>query len=121
MYDVLSKQLDEIGYDFDQQELKKRTILAQKKQVIKAMQLEAKRLNFDLFSNQAKTIVAAITAEPEISVKDAVSTLKQYVNSDAYDQQLMRETLFSAAIRISEEFKMVMLLNGEGVNRDGRN
>ncbi|MGR2770446.1 hypothetical protein ACUYOF_23345 [Photobacterium ganghwense] len=121
MYDVLSKQLDEIGYDFDQQKLKKCTIQAQKKQVIKAMQLEAKRINYDLFSNQAKAIVAAIASEPEISVKQAVSTLKQYADSDAYDQQLMREALFSAAIKASEEFKMVMLLNGEGVNRGGPN
>ncbi|MEJ2766882.1 hypothetical protein VV869_23325 [Photobacterium sp. MCCC 1A19761] len=117
MYDELSKQLDTIGYEFDQDELKKRTINAHKKQVIKAMLLEAKRLNFDVYSNQAKTILAAIVSEPEISVERAVKALKQYASGDAYDQQLMRETLFSTALRASEEFKMVIMLNGEGVNR----
>lgn len=117
MYEELSKQLDAIGYDYKQHELKKCTSRAQQKQAIKAMLIEAQKLNFDVYSNQAKAILAAIASEKEISVGRAVSTLRRYVNSDAYDQQMIRETLFSAALRASEEFRMVIILNGEGVER----
>ncbi|MEZ8904649.1 hypothetical protein AB6D97_24810, partial [Vibrio sp. 10N.247.310.34] len=41
----------------------------------------------------------------------------KYVLFDSKEQKEMRENLFLAAMRESEEFHIVMLLNGEGANR----
>ncbi|MGR5149471.1 hypothetical protein ACQKP8_23365 [Photobacterium alginatilyticum] len=102
MYDELRQQFDAIGYDFEPGKLQTCAIRAPKKQVIKAMLIEAKRLNFDVYSNQVKAVLALIATENEISAADAVNTLRQYASSDAYDPQMVHGTLFSAALGVTE-------------------
>ncbi|MEZ8092714.1 hypothetical protein ACED51_01395 [Photobacterium swingsii] len=117
MYKEISKQLDAIGYSYDRDELSKCIIKAHQKAVIKAMLIEAKSRNFDVYSNQAKTILAAIATEKNITVERAVNALVDYINSDLNGQKICRDKLFSAALRVSDEFQMVLVENGEGVNR----
>lgn len=117
MYQELSQLLDDIGYAFDKHELKICTIRAQKNKVIKAMLVTAKELNFDISSNLSKSVLSAIVSQEEMSEKLAISVLTKYVLSNNTVQKEMRGSLFLAAMRKSEEFHIVMLLNGEGVNR----
>ncbi|WP_261858544.1 hypothetical protein [Photobacterium sanguinicancri] len=117
MYKEISKQLDAMGYSYDQDELSKCIIRAHQKTVIQAMLVEAKKRNLDVYSDQTKTILAAISAEKNITVDCAVNTLVDYINSDLNGRKIYRDKLFSAALRISEEFHMVIIQNGEGINR----
>ncbi|OEF48392.1 hypothetical protein BCT01_24250 [Vibrio tasmaniensis] len=117
MYQELSQLLDDIGYAFDKHELKICTIRAQKNKVIKAMIVKAKELNFDISSNLSKSVLSAIVSQEDINEQQAIDVLTKYVISDNIIQREMRESLFLAAMRKSEEFHIVMLLNGEGVNR----
>ncbi|MEZ8046771.1 hypothetical protein AB6C46_22550 [Vibrio sp. 10N.237.312.C02] len=117
VYQELSQLLDDIGYAFDKHELKICTIRAQKNKVIKAMIVKAKELNFDISSNLSKSVLSAIVSQEDINEQQAIDILTKYVISDNIIQREMRESLFLAAMRKSEEFHIVMLLNGEGVNR----
>ncbi|MEZ9686600.1 hypothetical protein AB4453_23625 [Vibrio atlanticus] len=117
VYQELSQLLDDIGYAFDKHELKICTIRAQKNKVIKAMIVKAKELNFDISSNLSKSVLSAIVSQEDINEQQAIDVLTKYVISDNIIQREMREGLFLAAMRKSEEFHIVMLLNGEGVNR----
>ncbi|MEZ8013815.1 hypothetical protein AB4516_00035 [Vibrio sp. 10N.222.54.F12] len=117
VYQELSQLLDDIGYAFDKHELKICTIRAQKNKVIKAMIVKAKELNFDISSNLSKSVLSAIVSQEDINEQQAIDVLTKYVISDNIIQREMRESLFLAAMRKSEEFHIVMLLNGEGVNR----
>ncbi|MEZ9129992.1 hypothetical protein [Vibrio atlanticus] len=117
VYQELSQLLDDIGYAFDKHELKICTIRAQKNKVIKAMIVKAKELNFDISSNLSKSVLSAIVSQEDINEQQAIDVLTKYVISDNIIQREMRESLFLAAMRESEEFHIVMLLNGEGVNR----
>ncbi|MEZ8747409.1 hypothetical protein AB6D07_22795 [Vibrio sp. 10N.239.312.C11] len=114
VYQELSQLLDDIGYAFDKHELKICTIRAQKNKVIKAMIVKAKELNFDISSNLSKSVLSAIVSQEDINEQQAIDVLTKYVISDNIIQREMRESLFLAAMRKSEEFHIVMLLNGEG-------
>ncbi|CAK1742504.1 MULTISPECIES: hypothetical protein [Vibrio] len=117
VYQELSQLLDDIGYAFDKHELKICTIRAQKNKVIKAMLVTAKELNFDISSNLSKSVLSAIVSQDEVSEQQAISVLTKYVLGDNTVRKEMRESLFLAMVRESEEFHIIMLLNGEGVNR----
>lgn len=117
MYQEVSQLLDDIGYAFDKHELKICTIRAQKNKVIKAMIVKAKELKFDISTNLSKSVLSAIVSQEEITEYQAIDTLTKYVLFDSKEQKEMRENLFLAAMRESEEFHIVMLLNGEGANR----
>ncbi|MFA0464548.1 hypothetical protein AB4458_25750, partial [Vibrio sp. 10N.261.45.F1] len=112
VYQELSQLLDDIGYAFDKHELKICTIRAQKNKVIKAMIVKAKELNFDISSNLSKSVLSAIVSQEDINEQQAIDILTKYVISDNIIQREMRESLFLAAMRKSEEFHIVMLLNG---------
>ncbi|MCG9629057.1 hypothetical protein L1D34_30140 [Vibrio mediterranei] len=117
VYQELSELLDEIGYAFDRHELKICTIRAHKNRVIKRMLVKAKELNFDMSTNVAKSILSSIVSQEDIDEQEAIQILTDYVTSDTSVQITMRERLFAAAIRKSEDFHIVMLLNGEGAQR----
>ncbi|MCY9855460.1 hypothetical protein [Vibrio mediterranei] len=117
MYQELSELLDEIGYAFDRHELKICTIRAHKNRVIKGMLVKAKELNFDMSTNVAKSILSSIVSQEDIDEQEAIQILTDHVTSDTSVQITMRERLFAAAIRKSEDFHIVMLLNGERAQR----
>lgn len=117
MYQEVSQLLDDIGYAFDKHELKICTIRAQKNRVIKAMIVKSKELEFDISTNLSKSVLSAIASQEDITESQAINTLTEYVLCDNKNQKNMRENLFLSAMRESEEFHIVMLLNGEGANR----
>ncbi|MCG9727374.1 hypothetical protein [Vibrio brasiliensis] len=117
MYQELSELLDEIGYAFDKHELKLCTLRAHKNKVIKSMLAKARELEFDMSTNIAKGVLSSIISQEEIDEQEAIEILTDYVTSDVSKQTTMRERLFAAAIRKSEDFHIVMLLNGEGARR----
>nr|AKN37929.1 hypothetical protein [Enterovibrio norvegicus] len=117
VYQELSELLDEIGYAFDKHELKICTLRAHKNKVIKAMLAKARELEFDMSTNIAKSVLSSIISQEEIDEQEAIEILTDYVTSDVSKQTTMRERLFAAAIRKSEDFHIVMLLNGEGARR----
>ena len=67
--------------------------------------------------NVAKSILSSIVSQEDIDEQEAIQILTDYVTSDTSVQITMRERLFAAAIRKSEDFHIVMLLNGEGAQR----
>nr|WP_275660995.1 hypothetical protein [Vibrio brasiliensis] len=117
VYQELSELLDEIGYAFDKHELKLCTLRAHKNKVIKSMLAKARELEFDMSTNIAKGVLSSIISQEEIDEQEAIEILTDYVTSDVSKQTTMRERLFAAAIRKSEDFHIVMLLNGEGARR----
>ncbi|MDN3612387.1 hypothetical protein ACODM8_12505 [Vibrio ostreicida] len=117
MYQELSQLLDKIGFTYNKHELKICTTRAQKIKAIKMMLMKAKELNFDVSSNLNKSVLAGIASQQDITDLQAIDLFSEYVASNEAMKQQIRESLFLAVLRKSEEFDMTMTLNGEGQTR----
>ncbi|MEZ8099247.1 hypothetical protein [Vibrio bivalvicida] len=117
MFQEVTELLDEIGYAFDRHELKMCMIRAQKKKFLKALIEDSRRKSFDLSSNVNKSILASIASTPDISEKKALAELEQYVSKDLDENWSHREKLLTSAMRHTEEFRMLLILNGDAAVR----
>ncbi|MEX0332956.1 hypothetical protein [Vibrio tubiashii] len=117
MFQEVTELLDEIGYAFDRHELKMCMIRAQKKKVLKALIEGSRKRNFDLSSNVNKSILASIASTPDVSEKSALTELEQYVSRASDEDWSFREKLLANAMRHTEEFRMLLILNGDAVVR----
>ncbi|ARC94370.1 hypothetical protein B6A42_22730 [Vibrio coralliilyticus] len=117
MYNQLCDLLDEIGYTFDQHELKACALRAQKNNIMKSLLATAKDMSFDLRTDREKSIISSIASVPNIDQVEAVNQLKVYISSDDDQRNAMRDELLWGVVRNSEEFNILLVLNGEAVER----
>jgi|GEM_PF-2315630 len=111
MYKEVAGLLDNIGYEFDKHKLEMCLIRSEKKKLIRTLILHSKNIDFDLWTNKNKAVVAAIAAMPDITIEAAKEKLDVAVNCNR--EASSREDVFMAAIRYTEEFNMVLELIGD--------
>ncbi|MCG7489205.1 hypothetical protein MHN79_06860 [Vibrio sp. Of14-4] len=117
MYKELTERLDQIGLTYDKDELKLKVDQAEKHAVAQALITKAKEISFALESNQAKSVVAALSETFAPDCQAAVNALLHYSQLNANDQLEYREQLYTQFIRHTSVFDTVMQLNGEYARR----
>ena len=113
MYKELTEKLDQIGFTYDKNELKLKVEQAEKYSVVQALIKKAKKISFSLESNQAKSIIAALSETLAPDCQAAEKALEHYNQLGNKEQLEYREQLYMQFIRHSSVFDTVMQLNGE--------
>lgn len=117
MYRELTEKLDQIGLSYDKDELKLKVKQAEKHSVAQALIKKAKEISFALESNQAKSVIAALSETFAPDCQAAESALSHYSQLMEKEQLEYREQLYMQFIRHTSVFDTVMQLNGEFARR----
>lgn len=117
MYLQICELLDEIGYAFNKHELKACTIRSRKNKILKALLEVAKGRTNGFVQDKDKLVLAAISAIPDIEEDEARDLLKSYLSSEEHTKDELKLNYFSRLVRNSEEFEILLILNGEAADR----
>ncbi|WP_235676504.1 MULTISPECIES: hypothetical protein [Vibrio] len=117
MYHDLFSTLDKLGVTYDKAELQEKIDKLERETVAKTLVQQAKGLNLSLETNQAKTVIAALSRNYSTDPIQAAEALTHYHHMDEDKQRRYRDELYSQFLRQTPEFDTIMQLNGDYAKR----